>query len=63
MLNAQLAHIGELRVLDCVHVGPLEIGSKLLQKPHTMVDAVLLIGIESVSPNEELVGKLYPPTP
>jgi hypothetical protein len=39
-------------------VGPLEIRALLLQKPDTVVDAVLLIGGESVSPIAKLVGEL-----
>ena len=58
MLNAQLAHIREAGTLQRIRVGPLEIRALLLQKPDTVVDAVLLIGGESVSPIAKLVGEL-----
>jgi hypothetical protein len=61
MLNAQLAHIREAGTLQRIRVGPLEVGALLLQKPYGKVDAVLLLGGESVPPSTELVGELNVP--
>ena len=61
MLYAQFAHIREAGALQRIRVGPLEVRALLLQKPDTVVDAVLLLGVECVPPTAELVGELNLP--
>ena len=61
MLNPQFAHVGELRIADCIGIGLCESRTDILQHVHRGIDAVLFFDRQTVPPFAEFIGELDRP--